>query len=194
MEKFEFKNESDIEEELNETFSIESAHDSSRDRKIEQREKHKYYHVSKKHYHPGDVIESYLAKDKEGDVFRPTRAVYLTDSPAPHVTVLHERDDIREYIVYRVIPLGKVKHGSMHEELTANKVKVVQIIGHAGGFKEREQSSAVIARRFVPPTQSSNDVAVFIKNKPNESLREDIDRKQKGKNLLNKIEKKYGKS
>lgn len=192
MEKFILKNEDSQKNEAEEAVLTE--HERSRDRKFEQREKHNYYHASKKRYIPGDIIESYFARDKEGELFKSKTkpSVYLTDNPAPHRSLV-DREDLQDYFVYRVVPLDKVKFGSMDDELTTNKVRVVELIGHAGGFVERKQSSVVKHRRFPDYSQKNDDENTHMRVDPRESLRDVTDRIKKGKELLKKIEDKYDK-
>ena len=57
----------------------------------------------------------------------------MTNSPIPHYTIF-QRVVKEGGFVYEVLPLGKVRHNGLFDELTCDQVKVVKFIGNAQGI------------------------------------------------------------
>jgi hypothetical protein len=81
----------------------------------------------------GDIIGGQTVNNS---VLRPS--VFLTSSEKPHYSLLG-RKDLRSYIIYKVKPIDKVRPGYDHDELVADSVEVVVVVGSAKGFVERDE-------------------------------------------------------
>jgi len=146
-------------------------------RKIEAREsKPKYYCALSAKYKVGEII---MGKSINSEFKTPS--VFLTTSPRPHIS-LKDRDDVADYTIYRVVPIGSIKPGYQWDELSAQSAEVVEVIGSARRFVERNQYSRV--KLGYDPLMSKR-VAEFYQDKniknPN----------SEGASLLEKIRQKH---
>lgn len=148
-----------------------------RSKKVESREgKPKYYTaLDSRHikYKVGDIITG-IAHNSQFE--KPS--VFLTNSEKPHWTLKDRGEDLGEYIVYRVVPIGKVKQSNFWREMAASSVRVVEIIGSAEGFFKKDQYSMP----YLVPHIWRFDKEKSKYPQPNEE----------GKKLLEKINKKHG--
>jgi hypothetical protein len=178
MENINFRHDSggqnQEEEKVEDKFAAEIQTFFDREKETRQEKKPKFYHVSDQHYQIGDVIEGCSSNSFFKDV------VFLTDSEKPHYTLLGR--NMKNAFIYKVVPLRGVKSNSYYNELASKRVRVVERVGSAKNFLNKEDTSSVKVRE--------HNQAIDI---------DDVDLKptednHAGKELLRKIEKKYGKS
>lgn len=109
----------------------------SRDKKHEQREKPKYYTCLAAKYEVGDVITGRSSNFEVGG-----NKVFMTNSPVPHYTII-SREDTKDNYIYRVRPLGKIKHGGDWDELVAQSVEVLECLGKAKPYVDKVEAGEI---------------------------------------------------
>ena len=99
--------------------------------------------MSKKH---GKIRRWYHASPrrfKKGALLARNGAVFMTDSPVPHYTIL---PDARHFgwHVYEVRPLAKIYFGLCWDEAITDQAEVVQYIGTARGIAAQKKNGSKV--------------------------------------------------
>ena len=153
-----------------------SPRNEERARKVEGREgKKKYYCVLSVRYRVGDIIPG-----RSSNSSTRSPAIFLTTSQKPHFS-LQGRENLGQSYIYRVLPVGKIKTGVEWSELSAPAAEVVEVLGLAQRFVEKEQYSYVKLRTDPLLARRTAEYYHELNSKnPNEE----------GKNLLDKLDEK----
>lgn len=162
---------------------LEGGMNTQRAKKLESRDgKPKYYCALSARYKVGDIIHG---TSMNSGVARPS--VFLTTDERPHFT-LRDRDNVKDLIVYRVIPISKIKPGYEWAELSSTMVEVVEVVGSAAAFVERGDYGHVNLRSEANQARDLEDrSAEYYHNKNIQNPNTE------GADLLEKIYKKYAK-
>ncbi|QQS20910.1 MAG: hypothetical protein IPL87_05220 [Candidatus Moraniibacteriota bacterium] len=143
----------------------EKARIRQRDSHLEQKEKPKYYHVTSSKLAIGDILVGKMPANESISSGSSGLAVFLTDRPEPHSTVLIREgrkgnESMENLFVYRVVPFGHVRRGKKYKELTCDRAEVVEILGKANEFLRSKNISperAVSSVEFRNPPNAQKD-------------------------------------
>ena len=91
------------------------------------RNKKRYYHTSKKKFKKGKVLIPGAEMGKDSSIGWSSHGVFMTMSPMPHFTIAKEAY-MNNWIVYEVVPVGKIKHG-IWDDLFSDRVEIKKVIG-----------------------------------------------------------------
>jgi len=94
--------------------------------------KKRYYHASNNKFKPGKILVTGGELGKISYLGWNSKGIYMTMSPMPHFTIAKDAY-INNWIVYEVVPIGKVRHG-MWDDLVTDRVKIVKVTGNARGI------------------------------------------------------------
>jgi len=148
-------------------------------RKFENKEaKKKFYHASLFRYKVGDIINGQRESSWDKKLKGPT--LFLTNSSKPHYS-LADRENLRDYFIYQVKPLGKIRKGLAWDEYGCRSAEILKIIGKASGFVERGEYS------LIDNTKKGAFWKQQIDQKPNPRNKLDEEKIKETKLLLEKI-------
>lgn len=97
-----------------------------------------YYHASPRRFRHGDLLTGGHA----GGYGVAHPCVCMTDSPAPHGTIL-SRALGEDWFVYEVLPAAKVHYCESNQEFQAASATVVRMVGRARALAAKRRPGAV---------------------------------------------------